>query len=112
LERMQEIGIMKAVGARSGQVQLLFLIEGALLGFAGAALGLLAAWLLSIPGDGYARKLMEQQTNTPVEQQLFVFPAWLLLTVPAFVVMLTTIAALYPARRAARVDPIIALRHE
>jgi putative ABC transport system permease protein len=112
LERTQEIGIMKAVGARDREVQRMFLLEGAILGLAGSGLGLLTAWLLSIPGDGYARKLMEQQTSTPVEQQLFVFPAWLLLTVVIFVLAITTIAALYPARRAARVDPIVALRHE
>jgi putative ABC transport system permease protein len=112
LERTQEIGIMKAVGARSRHVQRLFLIEGALLGMAGCALGMLSAWLLSIPGDSYARKLMEQQTLNPVRQELFVFPGWLLLSVPAFVVLMTTLAALYPARRAARVDPIVALRHE
>jgi putative ABC transport system permease protein len=112
LERTQEIGIMKAVGARGRDVQRIFLIEGSLLGLFGSGLGLLVAWLLSIPGDGYARKLMEQQTQNPIDEKLFVFAPWILISVVVFVMLITTLAALYPARRAARVDPIVALRHE
>jgi putative ABC transport system permease protein len=112
LERTQEIGIMKAVGARSRQILSVFLIEGVLLGVIGSGLGILGAWLLSIPGEDYARKLMEQQTHNMITQQLFVFPVWLLVSVPVFVMVVTALAALYPARRAAQVDPIVALRHE
>jgi putative ABC transport system permease protein len=43
---------------------------------------------------------------------LFVFPLWLTLTVMVFAVLVTTLAAVYPARRAAKIDTVGALRHE
>jgi putative ABC transport system permease protein len=112
LERTHEIGVLKAVGARDWHIQLTFLVEGALIGAIGGALGLLGSWLASIPGDAVARSIMEKQEEIKVEQTLFVFPLWLTLGVPLFAVLITTLAAVYPARRAARVDPIAALRHE
>ena len=112
LERTREIGVMKAVGAKDRHIMTVFLVEGALFGLAGCGLGLLISWLVSFWGDGKAQLLMQQQTRQPVEQSLFVFPAWLLISVPLFTTVITTLAALYPARRAAKVDPIIALRHE
>lgn len=112
LERTREIGVMKAVGAKDRHILTVFLIEGALFGLAGCGLGLLTAWLFSFWGDGKAQELMQQQTRQPVEQSIFVFPVWLLISAPVFTTAITTLAALYPARRAAKVDPIVALRHE
>jgi putative ABC transport system permease protein len=110
LERTHEIGVLKAVGARDGEVQALFLMEGALLGAAGALVGLGAAWLASFPGDRLAQHLVSSQTPMQLDESVFVFPAWLVAGVPALVCLLATAAAVYPARRAARVDPIEALR--
>ena len=112
LERTHEIGVMKAVGARERHIQLLFLLEGAWIGLLGSALGLLGAWLASIPGDRIAHRLAEQQAQTQLHHSLFVFPWWLVLGVPLFVTLLTMLAAVYPARRAARVNPMTALRYE
>jgi putative ABC transport system permease protein len=112
LERTREIGVMKAVGARDSHVQLIFLVEGALIGAVGGGLGLFLSWLASFPGDRIARSLMEKQGEIKVEESLFVFPVWLVLGVPLFAALVTTLAAVYPARKAARVNPIAALRHE
>jgi putative ABC transport system permease protein len=112
LERTHEIGVMKAVGARDRHVLLLFLVEGLLIGLLGSGLGLLCGWLLSFPGDAVGRSLMQRQGDVQVEQSLFAFPWWLVLGVPLFATLVTTLAALYPARRAAKVNPIEALRHE
>jgi putative ABC transport system permease protein len=112
LERTREIGVMKAVGARDSHIQLVFLVEGALIGVLGGALGLLCAWLASIPGESMAQSIMARQLNHAVSDQLFVFPAWLILGVPALGTLIATLAAVYPARRAAKVNPIQALRHE
>ena len=112
LERTREIGVMKAVGARDRHVQLIFLVEGALLGGLGGALGVLGGWLVSFPGDAHARRVMEQYAFGPhVHHSPFVFPWWLVLGVPLFTTLVAVLAAVLPARRAAKVDPIQALRH-
>src|SRR5207249_2695727 len=55
LKRTREIGVMKAVGARDLHVQLLFLVEGVLVGVLGSGLGLLLSWLASLPGESVAK---------------------------------------------------------
>ena len=112
LERTHEIGIMKALGARDRHIQLIFLVEGMVLGIAGSGLGLALGWLASFPADGIARSIMEADTRTPVKGTLFLYPAWLVAGVPLLVCVITTMAAWYPAVRAARVDPVTSLRHE
>jgi putative ABC transport system permease protein len=112
LERTREIGVMKAVGARDRQVLLIFLVEGALIGLVGGGLGLLASFLASYPGDAIARSIMEQQTKSPPDGSLFVFPLFMTLGIPAIACAVATLAAWYPARRAVRVNPVTSLRHE
>jgi putative ABC transport system permease protein len=112
LERTREIGIMKAVGAKDRQIMTMFLIEGGLIGLLGGAIGVLVGWLASFPGNGYALKIMEEQGHKPLPETVFLYPPWLLIGVPLFAMLITTLAAVLPARRAARVEPVVALRHE
>ncbi len=113
LERTREIGIWKSLGARDGTILLLFLTEGAVIGLVGGLLGLAAAWGLSVPGDGLVRRLIQDQSHDKlVSESVFEFPHWLSGGAVLFAVLITTLAALYPARRAARVQPVEALRHE
>ncbi|MFL5342529.1 MAG: ABC transporter permease [Gemmataceae bacterium] len=112
LERVREIGIMKSVGARDGHILVAFLVEGTLIGFLGGWLGLLAGWLVSLPAEGFARHIMEKQAEAKIDSALFLFPAWLIVSVPLFSAAITTLAAIYPARRASRVDPVVALKYE
>jgi putative ABC transport system permease protein len=112
LERTREIGIMKAVGAGNGHLLLVFLVEGALLGLLGGGLGLLLAWGMSFPGDAWVRSRVSSNLKIELQEALFVFPPWLCAAVLLFAVVVTTLAAVYPARRAAGVDPVAALRHE
>jgi putative ABC transport system permease protein len=113
LERTKEIGVMKAVGAKDRHVLVIFLIEGALIGLAGGWLGVLIAWLASFPGDNVALRLIkEQEPNMPQPETVFRYPLWLVFGAPAFAVLVTTLAGLLPARRAARVEPVVALRAE
>ena len=112
LERTREIGIMKAVGADNRTLQLIFLIEGGFIGSLGAGLGLLLAWSASFPADAWVRSMVLRDINLNLKGSIFVFPGWIALTVLIFTVLVTTIAALYPARHASRIDPVKALRHE
>jgi putative ABC transport system permease protein len=113
LERTREIGIMKAIGASNGQLQFIFLVEGALIGLWGGLVGLLLAWGTSFPGDAWVRSIVSRSMpDVEMKDALFVFPAWLILAVILFAVLTTTLAAVYPARRAAKIDPVAALRHE
>jgi putative ABC transport system permease protein len=113
LERTREIGVLRAVGATRRQIIVLFLLEGALVGALGAALGLALARGLSVWGDGFVKRLIQQQMNGQpmVSETVFDFQWWVWTGTLAFAVLVTTLAALYPARRAARVNPIEALRH-
>ena len=112
LERIREIGVMKAVGARAGHIQLMFLMEGALIGLVGGLLGLLLSWGASFPGDAWVRSTVESGLSVKLKESIFIFPWWLVVGVPAFTCLATTLAAYYPARRAARINPVRALRHE
>ncbi len=111
LERTREIGIMKAVGAEESQIQRLFLIEGGLLGLLGGAAGVFCGWLASFPGNAVARWVLDQRGfQEKLEGSLFSYPLWVVLGVPAFAAAITMLAAWLPSRRAARIDPIEALR--
>lgn len=112
LERRREIGIMKAVGADNRHLQLVFLFEGALIGLVGAVVGLALAWASSFPGDSWVRSMVLRDMKIDLKGSIFVFPPWIGATVLGFTILVTTLAAYYPARHASRIDPVGALRHE
>jgi putative ABC transport system permease protein len=113
IERTSEIGILRAVGATRGQVMALFLSEGAVIGAAGGAAGMALARGLGEWADGWVRGLIAGQMGDQkmLTETIFIFPWWLWAASVAFAVGVTTLAALYPARRAARIHPIEALRY-
>jgi putative ABC transport system permease protein len=112
LERFREIGIMKAVGGRNRDIKIMFLMEGALIGLMGGLVGMLLAWLFALVADEWVRSMVASRWSVQLQESVFVFPLWLVLGVPIFACLMTTLAAYYPARRAVRVNPVAALRHE
>ena len=112
MERRREIGIMKAVGARDRDVQWVFLVEGALVGLAGGALGVALGWLVALAAVGHVRRLLENEFGDRFDQPLFAYPIWLIIGTPLIAALVTTLASFIPARRAARMDPVSTLRHE
>jgi putative ABC transport system permease protein len=98
-ERTREIGIMKAVGARRRDIMQLFLVESLILGVIGAVVGVLAGLGFGFLGVTLAGWPMAY----PVD--------WIVIAV-AVGLFVGVLSGLYPAWRAARVDPIEALRHE
>ncbi len=112
LERTREIGIFKAVGATNWQVQAVFLTESALIGLIGGSLGLLVAVVAMIPGDAIAGSMIAERAAVPYNGSVFVLPLWLSLAGPALGAVTAVLAAIFPARRAAHIDPVKALRHD
>lgn len=112
LERTREIGIYKALGATDKQVMGMFLTESALIGLLGGLLGLGMAVLATLPGDAIAGRLIADRAAVTFEGSLFVMPFWLLVGGPVLGTLTAILAAFVPARRAARIDPVNALRHD
>jgi putative ABC transport system permease protein len=108
-ERTKEIGVMKAVGASKGTIRILFTAEGAAIGLLGGAIGVAIAYLLGFIIDRIARATFLKDFQT---FNVSVFPWWLIVGVIALTTIIAILAALYPAHRAARLDPIESLRYE
>lgn len=100
VQRTREIGILRAMGARQPQLLKVFLVQGAVLGFSGSAIGAFAGYGLVWVFNTFGPKLF----YIPVAPTL----------VPLAMAVATltgTLAAAVPARRAARLDPVVAIRH-
>jgi putative ABC transport system permease protein len=110
VERTREIGILKSLGAEEGQIRILFLVESAAIGFIGSVAGLLLGYGVSRLGAFIVRRIMIAQGGPDVDP--FSLSAWIVLGSIAFGVGVSLIAGLYPAARAARIDPVEALRQE
>jgi putative ABC transport system permease protein len=108
-ERTREIGILKSLGAEDRQIRLLFLLESGLIGLGGALVGLLLGWGLSRVGSLILREIMAAQDAPRVD--LFHLPLLVALGAVVFGVLISLLAGVHPAARAARTDPVHALRH-
>ena len=110
LERTSEIGIMKAVGASPRDIKKIFVFESSLIGLGGGVCGILLGWAVSRAINPVINYFGARQDLPAMEY--FRFPAWLILGGIAFAGLVSLLSGLYPAQRAAKVDPAVALRHE
>jgi putative ABC transport system permease protein len=110
LERRKEIGIAKSVGARRRDVKKQFFVEGAIIGFLGGVGGIVLGWVVSQAINFGLNLYIKQQGVKP--QVLFAFPPWLLMAAVLLAMGVSLASALYPASRAARLDPVESLRYE
>jgi putative ABC transport system permease protein len=111
LERTREIGIMKAIGAEDREIKLIFFFEAAVIGAVGGVIGSIAAWIIDVIANRLAyRFILKPQGASFVD--FFHLPPWLWLGAIMFALSVSILAALYPAARAARIDPVRALRHD
>jgi ABC-type lipoprotein release transport system permease subunit len=111
LERTREIGIMKAIGAEDREIKLIFFFEAAVIGLVGGVVGVLVAWGIDEVANRLAyRFILKPQGASFVD--FFSMPPYLWLGAIVFALIISIIAALYPAARAARIDPVRALRHD
>jgi lipoprotein-releasing system permease protein len=104
IQKSKEIGILRAMGTSREQVLRIFLIQGGAMGLAGSVLGSLLAWTFLLVWRGVAKN----PDGTPMfiiemEPSLFAIAA-------AGATIVGILAAAVPARRAARLDPVVAIR--
>jgi ABC-type antimicrobial peptide transport system permease subunit len=110
-ERTREIGILKAIGASRGDIRVLFVTEAALIGLTGGVAGTILGWLLGLGLNRLILGIMRWQ-EIAVRGTFFVVTWWLVFAALAFATVVGLLSGLYPAARAARLDPIEALRYE
>jgi len=113
LERTKEIGVMKAVGARSRDIRSIFLTEASLIGLFGGIIGL----ILGIIGSRLVQSivnsyLIQKSASSSGDSLTFYVPAYLSIGVVIFTILVAAVAGYFPARRAAKLDPAEALREE
>ena len=110
LERRREIGIMKAIGASDSDVRRLFFAEAGVMGVFGGLVGVTLGWLIGRAINLGMNVYLRRQHFPP--EQIWSFPWWLVLGAIVFAVLVSLVSGLYPAARAARLDPVQALRYE
>lgn len=110
LERTNEIGIMRAIGATKGTLKTLFVFESLIIGFLGGVMG-------EVIGIGSA-SLFNFGVNTlavkfgGTKTDLFYFPGWFLSGIIILSMVIGFLSGVFPARRAANLEPLEALRYK
>jgi putative ABC transport system permease protein len=110
LERTQEIGIMRSIGASRIDIWIMFLLEAFMIGFlggaAGVTFGIASAELANFGLNFLAGRLGGQPLD------IFYYPMWFIVGVIIFSTMVAIITGFYPAQRAAHLNPLDALRYK
>lgn len=110
LERRREIGIMKAIGASDADVKKLFFAEAGAMGILGGVLGVVLGWAIGQLINFGTNIYLKRQSLPP--EHFWAVPWWLVAFAIAFALIVSLISGFYPAGRAARLDPVQALRYE
>jgi len=110
LERRREIGIMKAIGASDSDVKKLFFAEAGAMGILGGVVGVALGWAIGQVINLGTNVYLKSQSFPP--EHFWSVPWWLVAFALLFSFLVSLAAGLYPASRAARLDPVQALRYE
>ena len=124
-ERTREIGVMKVLGCRVGNIRAVFLMEAGLIGFggglAGVGISLLISKLLNYlsmnggmgaDGGGMLSGMMGGMGGMASGSQLSIIPGWLIVAAIAFATVIGLISGFYPANRAVKISALEAIKHE
>ncbi|HSG42745.1 MAG TPA: ATP-binding cassette domain-containing protein [Anaerolineales bacterium] len=110
-ERTREIGILKALGATNREVRRMFTADAVLLGIIGGFVGVIFGTLLGRLVDWLGHLYLESEGVIGIGQMSIV-PPWLAIGALVFAGFIGVLGGLYPATRAARLDPVVALKYE
>jgi putative ABC transport system permease protein len=110
LERRREIGIMKAIGASDADVRTLFFAEAGAMGALGGVVGVALGWAIGQAINFATNIYLKRQALPP--EHFWSVPWWLVAGAIVFAFIVSLVSGLYPAGRAARLDPVQALRYE
>ncbi len=110
LERTHEIGVMKAIGGRNKDVSRIFSTEAAIIGLLGGLFGVGSGWILGMALNGLVNFIAVSVGGEA--NDYFSLPIDFVLIVIAFSFVVSTVAGIWPARRAAKLNPLEALRYE
>jgi putative ABC transport system permease protein len=110
LERRREIGIMKAIGASDGDIRKLFFAEAGAMGVLGGIVGVVLGWAIGQVINFGTNIYLKSQSLPP--EHFWAVPLWLVVFSIVFAFVVSLVSGLYPAGRAARLDPVQALRYE
>jgi putative ABC transport system permease protein len=110
LERRREIGIMKALGASDGDVKKLFFAEAGAMGILGGVVGVALGWAIGRIINAGTNVYLRRESLTP--DTFWAVPWWLVAVAIGFSFLVSLVSGLYPAARAAKLDPVQALRYE
>jgi len=110
LERRREIGIMKAIGASDGDVKKLFFAEAGAMGILGGIVGVILGWAIGQVINFGINIYLKSQSVPP--EHFWAVPLWLVVFSIIFAFLVSLVSGLYPAARAAKLDPVQALRYE
>lgn len=110
LERTEEIGIMKAIGASRSSISLMFVMESTLMGFLGALGGVILGMIEGQVLNFFINLIASRFGGESVS--LFYSPLWFIMTVIAFGAFVGFMTGVFPARKASHIDTLDALRYK
>ncbi len=110
LEKTREVGFMKVLGTTKRDIYWLFTFESILMGAIGSIVGVLVGFFIGRVINISVASLATSTGNKAVE--IFYMPPYLVLVTLVIAIIISTLTGLYPARRAAKISPLNAMRYE